>query len=127
MRRLTENSQGDMVITFPLGPFKSLATLVVGTGAQMSALQIEVAIHCGVKPDKKKIWVTYTSGKSQLQCTAQVKCWLSGDKTATEAVMVVEALLASILGLDLSKGHAWTDVRERERVFGLPSPSVPLQ
>lgn len=67
MRRLTENSQGHVVIMFSLGSFKSLATLVVDTEAQMSGLQIEVAIHCSIKPDKKKIWVTNASGKFQLQ------------------------------------------------------------
>lgn len=36
---------------FSLGPFKFLATLVVDTGAQMSAPQIEVATDCGIKPD----------------------------------------------------------------------------
>lgn len=34
--------------------------------------------------------------------------------------------MANILELDLLKGHIWTDVRGREWVFGLPSPSVPL-
>lgn len=67
MRRLTENSPGHMVITFSLDRFKSLATLVMYTGAQMSALQTEVATHCGTNPDKKKARVTNGSGKSQLQ------------------------------------------------------------
>lgn len=63
---------------------------MVDTGAQMSGLQIEVAIHCSIKPDKKKIWVTNASGKSQLQWAAQLKCWSSGDDSATEAVMTVD-------------------------------------
>ncbi|XP_064512722.1 uncharacterized protein LOC135415096 [Pseudopipra pipra] len=68
--KLTENNQGDLVITFPLGPFKSLVTFVVDTGAQVSALQTEAAIQCGIKPDKKKIWVTDALGKSRPQYTA---------------------------------------------------------
>lgn len=48
------------------------------------------------------------------------------DDSATEAVMIVEPLLANILELDLLKGHAWTDVRGRKWVCGLPSPSAPL-
>lgn len=67
MRKLTENNKGHRVITFSLGPLKSLATSVVYTGAQTSAHQFEVAIHCGIKPGKKKVWVTSASGKSQLQ------------------------------------------------------------
>lgn len=51
MGRLTESSQGHMVIMFFRGPLKSLATLVVDTGAQMSALQIEVGSDCGINPD----------------------------------------------------------------------------
>lgn len=38
-----KNSQGDLIITFPLGPFKYLVIFVVATGAQMSAFQTEVA------------------------------------------------------------------------------------
>lgn len=43
MQRLTENSQGDLIITFHLAPFKYLVVFVVDTEAQMSAFQTEVA------------------------------------------------------------------------------------
>ncbi|XP_051644256.1 uncharacterized protein LOC127471415 [Manacus candei] len=125
-RKLTENNQGDLVITFPLGPFKSLVTSMVDTGAQVSALQTEAATQCGIKPDKKEIWVTDAFGKSQPQYTARVKCWLPGDETAPETTMIVGPLPANILGLDLLKGRAWRDARGREWVFGLPSLSVRL-
>lgn len=38
LRRLTENNKGDLLITFPLGPFKTPVTFLVDTGAQMLAL-----------------------------------------------------------------------------------------
>lgn len=35
---------------------------------------------------------------SEPQVTAQVKCWLPGDETATGTIMILGALLANILG-----------------------------
>ena len=104
MRRLTESDKGDLLITFPLGPFKTPVTFLVDTGAQISALRQDVADHNGIVADKKQIWVTDVFGTSQPQATARVKCWLPGDETATETIMILGPLPTNILGLDLLQG-----------------------
>ena len=78
-RRLTENKQGDLLVTFPLGPFKTPVTFLVDTEAQMSALNANTTGQSGIVPDKNQIWVTDVFGDSKPQPTDQVKCWLLGD------------------------------------------------
>ena len=114
------------MITFPLGPFKTPVTFLVDTGAQISALQTEVAKRNGIIADKKQIWVTDVFGDSKPQPTARVKCWLPGNETATEAMMILGNFPTNILGLDLLKGQAWVDSKGREWKFGSPTASIRL-
>lgn len=59
MWRLTENSQGDLIIAFPLGHLKYLVIFVVDTGAQMSAFQSEVAALVNYATQEKELdtWI----------------------------------------------------------------------
>lgn len=72
LRRLTENSKGNSLIMFPLGPFKTPVTFLVDTGAQMSALQRDVADNNGIVANKKPIQVTDVFSNSKSQPTAQM-------------------------------------------------------
>lgn len=66
-QRLTENNQGDLLATFPLGPFKTPVIFLIDTGAQMSALSTDMGSRSGVVPDKKRVWVTDVFGNSKPQ------------------------------------------------------------
>lgn len=57
---------------FPLGPFKTPVTFLVDTGAQMSALQRDVADNNGIVANKKPIQVTDVFSNSKSQPTAQM-------------------------------------------------------
>lgn len=73
LRRLTENSKGDSMITFPIGPLRTFVEFSVDIGAQMSAIREDVMIRCHIVPDKK-IWVIDIFGNSKPRLTARVKC-----------------------------------------------------
>lgn len=80
----------------PLVPLKPQLMFLVGRNYQVLTFRIDVANCSGVVAHKKQIWVIFVN--SEPQVTAQVKCWLPGDGTATGTVMILGALLANILG-----------------------------
>lgn len=92
----------------------------------MSALREDVANRYGIVADKKRIWVTDVFGNSRPQSTARVKCWLPGDESPIEVLMILGRLPTNILGLDLLRGRAWVDSKGKEWVFGLPTVTVRL-
>ena len=126
LRRLTENGQGDLLVTFPLGPFKMPVTFLIHTGAQMSARWVDVASCYGIVADKKQIWVTDVFGNSKPQPTARVRCWLPRDTSPVEVTMILGSLPTNILGMDLLKERPWVDSNGREWKFRFPAASVRL-
>lgn len=79
-----------------LVPLKPQLMFLVGRNYQVLTFRIDVANCSGVVAHKEQIWVIFVN--SEPQVTAQVKCWLPGDGTATGTVMILGALLANILG-----------------------------
>ena len=67
----------------------------------MSAFREDVANHYGIVADKKRIWVTDVFGNSRPQPTARVKCWLPGDESPAE-VLILGRLPTNIVGLRVS-------------------------
>lgn len=93
-------------------------TFLLDTGAQVSALQTYDAIRYGIVPDKKGLIGADTFDNLQSQPAAKVKCWLSGDASVTETLMIIGPFLVNLLGLDILKGKSWIDDKGRQWSFG---------
>lgn len=118
IRSLSNSSRGDLLITCPIGPHKTSVTILVDTGAQVSALNIEDASSRRITPSQKSIRVTDGFGNTQTQMTAKVRCWLPGEEKALDTLTITGEFPTNSLGPDLLKGRSWTSEEGKTRTFG---------
>lgn len=74
IRRLTKNSERDLLTTCPIGSHKVPVTFLVDTGAQKSAFKVEDASLDGIIPSNRGILVMGAFGHAQPQKIAEVRC-----------------------------------------------------
>ena len=83
MRQLTENHQGDLLLTCFVEPKLVTIIFLVVAGAQITAIKTEDATQSGITLAKQCLFVADAFGNVHVQTLATVGLQLPGEDTAT--------------------------------------------